>query len=703
MVMDTATMDTAAPENAKIIPREMPDVAEARKQLCASIRAEVEADKKRWEPVFKGMREDMRFASGKQWPNQGDGDDRYVANIVLRHIQQRVAAIYGKNPKTVARRRERLLSTVWDGTHQSLVEAQEAMVMDPMDMAAMQVIADAQKVKVENMMMDRIARSLEKLYEHNVTEQAIDFKTMMKATVRRAITAGVGYVKLTFQRAMKMRPEIEARIADYSERLATVERLSADLADEQHEPDSAETEQLRLAIQALAQEEQILVREGLVFDYPDSTKIIPDRQCRQLRGFLGCDRVTQEYDLTADKIKEIYKVDVTAGGARAYTTGHGDVAREAMSIMTKEDQGPTHLFRVWETYSRPDGLVYVTCDGYPDFLQEPAAPDTWTDRFWPWYPLTFNDVYSEECIYPPSDVSLIRDMQLEVNRARQGLREHRQANRPKTAVSAGKLSDEDKEKLQSHPANAVIELEGLQPGEKVEDVLQPWRNPPIDPALYDTGPAFEDILRTVGVQEANLGGTSGSTATETSIAESSRMSSLSSNVDDMDEMLTEMARVAGQILLDQVQKETVIKVVGPGAVWPEFDRDTIVREIYLEVEAASTGRPNKAAEVQNATQIMPLLMQIPGISPEWIGRELIRRMDDRLDLTDAFAAGVPSIQAMNAAMAKMGGMGGAAPGIGADPSAQGIQGGMNAPGTEPPQTTVGPRAQSADQPNPMMG
>lgn len=696
----------------KMIPREPPEVAGARRLLCARMKAQVEMDKKHWKSAFKKMRDDMKFAAGKQWPNQKDDDDRYVANIVLRHIQQRVAGIYGKNPRIVARRRERLLSTVWDGTHQALTEAQQMLMQNPMDPGALAIIMDAQQVKAQTTMFDRVAETLEKLFTYSLDEQAVDFKTMMKSTVRRAITTGVGYVKMSFHRAMKMRPEIEARLADYSERLATVQQLASDLADEQSLPDSAEAEQLRLAIQALGQEEQILVREGLVFDYPDSTKIIPDRKCKQLKGFLGCDRVTQEYDLTADEIKRIYNLDVAAGGAHAYVIdAHGDVAQQAVAHMQTSGQNEgaedaQHLFRVWETYSRVDGLVYVMCDGYKDFLQEPAPPECYTARFWPWYPLTFNDVYAEDTIFPPSDVALIRDMQEELNRARQGLREHRRANRPKTAVAAGMLSDEDKEKLQDHPANAVLELEALQPGQAIDTVLQVLKGPPIDPALYDTSQSFEDILRTVGAQEANLGGTAGATATETSIAESSRMSAMSSNVDELDEMLTELARNGGQILLSEVTRETVQQVVGEGAVWPEFDRDTIAREIYLEVEAASTGRPNKAAEIQNATQIMPLLLQIPGISPEWVGRELIRRMDDRIDLTTAFAAGMPSIQAMNQMMIRQlmgGGMNtGGAP-AGPDPGGQGMNGAMNAPDPAPPQNNVAARPEGANQMNPMLG
>ncbi|WP_447497402.1 hypothetical protein, partial [Clostridioides difficile] len=80
------------------------------------------AGKKHWKPDFTRMREDQTFAYGLQWDGQkelngskaeSDNADKYVANITLRHVQQRVAALYAKNPKAVARRREQILHTVW--------------------------------------------------------------------------------------------------------------------------------------------------------------------------------------------------------------------------------------------------------------------------------------------------------------------------------------------------------------------------------------------------------------------------------------------------------------------------------------------------------------------------------------------------------------------------------------------------------------
>lgn len=345
-----------------------------------------------------------------------------------------------------------------------------------------------------------------------------------------------------------------------------------------------------------------------------------------------------------------------------------------------DDGNDAKCCAVYEIYSRKDGLVYVLCDGYPDFLREPAAPTTYTDRFWPWFPLTFNDVDHEEDIYPPSDVSLIRDMQMEFNRARQGLREHRKAARPKTIVAGGMVDQEDLDKLENHPDNAVIELNGLQPGQKVDDLLQSFRGPPIDPNLYEVEQLYSDILRTTGVQEANLGGTNRSTATQTQVAEASRTTAMGSNIDDLDDLMTQLSRTGGQILLQELDPDRVKSLVGPGAVWPQMTKQQIVDEIWLEIEAGSTGRPNQAQEIANAERLVPILLQIPGINPEWLAKELIRRLDDRLDLSQAFKSMLPSIMAMNGMARGAGqGIGDGASAPGNAPAMQGGAGANNAP------------------------
>lgn len=676
---DTLTSQAAAPvppvqattpglgEDQTFIDREVPNPSEPRRKLVNRWRDRVTRARKHWEPVFKRMRDNMEFSEGRQWPDmprdQRTRDERYIANICLRHILQRTAELYPNNPVMRAKRTPKLMGQTWDGSQQMLMQAQQASMMSmtvgmPPDPQSAMVLQDAMMTAQFDRLLDRIAKTLEILYEYQLREQPFDFKTCMKMTVRRAIVSGVGYVKLGFQRAMRMSPEIERRISDMSERLAHIERLSAELADDEIQPDSAEAEELRLAIQSLMQEPQIIIREGLTFDYPDSTAIIPDPRCRSLKGFVGADWVAQEYLLTPDEIEEVWMVDVccsyTAYDDDGKSTGYQPAASlDHYRAGGGDDQRPgPQRACVWEIYSRKDGNVYVVCDGYPDFLIEPGPPETELERFWPWFAFVMNEGYDEKNLYTQSDIDLIRDMQLELNRARQGLREHRRANRPKTAVAAGILEEPDLEKLRTHPANALLELNALAPGQKIDDVLQPVKMPAIDPAVYDTAPVFEDVLRVLGSDPADQGNTSDATATEVSVATFSQNTDTSSVIDDLTDMMNFLARSASEVLMLNVSAETCMKVVGPGAVWPQLDRQTISENVYLEVDVGANGPPHRQEDVQMLVQLVPLLQRVPGISPEWLARQLIRRMGDDIDLTEAFAEGLPSMEAMNQLMGR---------------------------------------------------
>ena len=717
--------------NEDLLDRDPPDPSESRKELVAQWSDKVKRAKKYWEPIFNRMKADQDFAAGYQWSKE-EKDDRYTANLTLRIIAQRVAFFYAKNPKFEAFRRQRILNTVWDNEQTTLVSLQQsaaaisqqvaAGVMDPMmaqqaQAQAMPILQDAARVKQEEEQLGKIGKTLELLFRANVDAAPQDFKQMMKMTVRRASTTGVGYLKLGFERVMQKKPEIEQRIADISNRLSTLERISADIHDDQTDENGPEAEQLRLLLNDLKSQTQVVVREGLTFDYPVSTAIIPDPKTMFLREFLGADWVAQEFVLSPNDVKEIYNVDV-GKSFNAYkgvddgvtvTSRSGFVVLQDKTARTDNREGNDgRSCVVWEIWNRKDGLVYTMCDGYTDFLREPASPEVYTDRFWPWFVLTLNEVDHETMIFPPSDVKLIRDMQMDYNRGRQGVREHRRAARPKTVTAAGMIDQEDLEKLSNHPDNAIIELNGLQPGQKVDDLLQAFRGPPIDPNLYDVEQTFTDMMRVSGIQDANIGQAGGSpSATQSNIAEASRATAMGANIDDIDDLLTSFARAGAQILLQEVSVDTVKRIVGEGAVWPDMSRQQIADELWLQIEAGSTGRPNQAQEIANAERIFPMLMQLPGIKPEWLAKELIKRLDDKLDITTAFQSMLPSIIAMNGMASRLA-QGPQAPGgpmdfPGAGP-AQGPAGGSNAPQGPPPGAQRPPDQTGRPPPgNPMPG
>lgn len=644
--------------------------------LQKRISAKIREDKEHFKKDFARMKRDMRIA---MHGHDTDWDDsKYKANITGRHVKTKTAALYAKNPKAVARRAEKIDFTIWDENQQSLMMAFQtiqaaqanaaAAAQGPMlDQAtgvltpapepqlppgfeqAQALVADFQQGMATRMEAQRIAKTLEVLMARAIAEQQpLDFKRSMKQTVRRTCTTGVGYIKLCYQRTMGPAPSTEYRLTDSRERLARLQSLMEEQADEGFD-DQGEVAELQAMIAAMEAEPETVISEGLVFAYPQSTKVIPDRLTQSLVGFVGARHLTVEYLYTTDEVKELFGVDLKKGrGFRGYTAnGQREDGPDQGDMFAGEGGSEkSGLACVWEHFDKASGLVYYICDGHDGFLREPGPPDIYLDQFYPVYALTFNDVESEDKLFPPSDVTLILDLQKEYNRSRDGKREHRRAARPRWVYPKGAFEDDDLDWLASSSAFTATGLK-MDPSRKIQEILQVVPVPGVDPNLYDVNEIMSDMSLVVGSQAALLGASSKATATGDSIAAGASATADGSSVDDLDGFLTAVMRGCGQILMREMSEQTVQRVVGVGAHWPEMTLQEIADELFLEIEAGSTGKPNQAVEIANLEKLLPLLLQIPGINPQWLGKLAIKRLDDRLDLTEAFIDNLPAIVAQN--------------------------------------------------------
>ena len=504
----------------------------------------------------------------------------------------------------------------------------------------------------------------------------LGFKRAMKKLVRRACVTAVGYIELNFEREMGAAPEVVARLNDAKARMERMERLMEEAAEGEVEEDDAEFAELGEMVKALMAEPEVVLREGLVFDFPKSTDVIPDQRCESIVGFEGARHLTVQYMFSPEEVKEHFGVDLGNGYTPWGRKGKDDeetYQKVGDADFENEDLKDKSCVRVFKHYDKVAGLVYYLADGYKDFLREPGPPDVFVEDFWPIYALTFNEV-EDENTFPPSDIELLMSQQEEYNKARQGKREHRYAALPRWGYSKSALQEDDvKGFVLSKPFTATAF--NMAPGQKIGDLIGPIPVPGVDPNLYDTNEIMTDIQLVGGAQDANYGGVAKATATESAIAANATLASDNTAIDDLDEFLSLVARGAGQVLLREMSIDQVKMIAGRGAVWPEgMTLSDIADEIYLEIEAGSSGKPNQAVELDNWQKILPFAIQMPGINPMWLAKETLRRLDDKADLTEAFVSGMPSIIAQNAMQRP----GGAEPG--SDPAAQGDEGADNQAG-----------------------
>jgi hypothetical protein len=621
------------------------DVDPARAALVKEWIARIKDSKQHHEAAFKRMDLCMQVAEDGDEASWVDANN-YVVPIINRHINQAVSQLYAKNPTAIASRKERLMFQIWDGKPESLqmamMQAQAGMQnADPLtgqpmvDPNAMALLAEVAQAQQQMRQLDQMGKTLQILWKYYMDEQTYGYKEQIKAAVRRTKVCGVSYFKLGFQRILEKRPDITSAIEDITSKIKATEATLSEIAAEEMDETRAEVEQLRLNLRDLEEQETLLVREGPVIDFPRAKEIIIDKKCRHLKTFAGAHWIAHEFDMSPREVLETYGVDIK-GEFMGYT--------DKGAVTEKKDDG---CAKVWEVQDKVNQQVFTVIDGYCDFIREPASPDVYLERFFNVFALVFNEIESETKLYPPSDVWLSRHIQKEYNRSREGLREHRIASKPYYVVAAG-MEEADMTRLGSHAAHEVFKIQALLAGQKVEDLVQRGVTAPIDPNLYEVEMHFNDLLRTVGAQEATLGATSDSTATEASIAQNSQNSGLADNADDLDGVLTNLARAGGHLMLMELAKETVVEIVGPGAVWPDVQetRESVAKDLYLEIKAGSSGRPNRAADLANMERGMPFLIQLPGVPPGPLVDKYTGLLD--LDLESIYVEGMPSIQALNA-------------------------------------------------------
>ena len=651
--------------------------------LCKELNDWCVAEREFWAPLFKRIREDQTFAAGKQWPKDYTPrlDDMhvegYVGDVIQQMLNRKTSTLYAKNPTVEAAVRPRIEFSVWDGDQATIdgaraildqaapIQAQAAALNakgiptppEPDEVVhARMIVADYEAGMARRAMLKRIADTATLLIQNQWDNQTPSLLVSAKQLTTRILTSRVGYIKVMYRREMDPNPASEG-VTNMADKLALVRNYLQRVADPDFDPTGPEAKEMELVVaevQAdLQNPDQSIVRtEGVVYDFPPATSIIIDRRCKSLREFAGARRIAHEVFYTVEECETKFGISLRDTGARFYTDDGtpGQKNRNYIELNdTRSDQEKTPKYVcVFDVEDRTTGLNYIVCDGVKDFLQPPEEREPIVRRFWSIVPVVFNvqevefnDPEADVTIFPRSDVRLAMPMQVDINKAGEGLREHRTANRPCWIAVKDKFAPNDFEKLASpRSAHTCLALEGLKDGEKVSDYVQPLPTVAITPELYSTAAAMQAMMDATGVQAADLGQQRpDEKATGQQIAAQQKANSDGSNVDDLDTSLSTVGQMTFEMLIQEMPSATVKQLIGQGATWPDLrsQRLATMSEIYVSIAAGSSGRPNQALEVQNFQQIGPQLaslMHAEGLSLVPLIKEGVRRLGDKLEVDD---------------------------------------------------------------------
>ena len=650
-------------------------------------------ERKFWEPIFKRMRQEEKFAAGNQWPganydNSEPNNEEYIGDTIQQMVNRIQASLYSKNPTPEAVLRERMNVTVWDGKQDTIAAckaligqiAPQAMQAHEAELSGQQVpppppqmqqdIQQAQAIMEdynqgmqEKAMLEKVAHTGELLIKQLWDEQAPDMLACAKQAVAQIIVARVAYIKVMFKRDMETQPaetsnddSLDLKLARFRQMLTAIEND----VNGPNDPRIAEAQLLKKNIDELIQEQkrEQVSDEGIVLDWLKPSSIIVDRRCTCLTEFIGAHRIAHEIMMTVQEAEAKYQLSLRDSGAKIYVEKEDGWKRDEADLPKPDDHAPSDYGRlkvcIFEIQDKDTGLTYTVCDGVKDFMCEPEANAPKVNRFWTIVPIKFNaqvvednDPKSDATIFSRSSVRLAIPMQVNINKAGQEKRTHRMANRPAWItfgnVWAGESGEQDLAAL-GGPRNAhqVFRMTSIGPDMDINKVFAPMPKQPFDQWLYDNAQDSQAMMLATGMQASDMGEQRpDEKATGQNIAAQARATSESSNIDDLNFAWATLAKMMWEMAIapDGMSKEQVVKRVGRGAVWADLPltRDNIANSIYFRIEAGSMGRPNQQAQLQKLNVVMPQLIQMfeaMGKSPEPLAKMLLKELDANIDLDE---------------------------------------------------------------------
>ncbi len=503
----------------------------------------------------------------------------------------------------------------------------------------------------------------------NTHLEKADLKGRAKATVRAALTASYGVVKVMYQRDIRQDPIILGRINDTQDNILQVERLLAELQDEGQRGNlEAKQAELQQLMRALNEKVEITAAEGLVIDRVLTENLLVDPTVCEFWDYKDAGWLAQIIPMKKSDAEATYKVKLDK--AKAYEDGVKGKAKDGRFASAGASLDGDQQIAVLEIWDKRTQTVYTMAEGCDHWLREPYSPPKAGERWYPFFLLPFQLVDGQ--FVAPSLVDLTERLQEEHNQARDGFNKHRDLCKPGW-IAGGDVSEKSIKRYTDSDIGeiTIIDTEG----KPLNQVIQPRQHPPIDPSVYDTSAVRYDWELVTGVQDSQRGSiVKAKTATEASIMQQGLSARVSEFRDQVEDWLQEISQFAAQVLLQELAPPQVERIMGPAQPsikevngiqvevlekpydWPELSREEVFDMVSMRIRAGTTGAPDKQEQQEVWAQVLPLIqglvMQIMQVRSAGgdaeplinLLKETVKRFDERLEV-EQFIPKAPAMPA----------------------------------------------------------
>lgn len=471
-------------------------------------------------------------------------------------------------------------------------------------------------------------------------------KEKVKSQVRAAMLCEVGWVKVSYQKDMRVDPLISTRMNDIQDNIERLKGLTNEL-DEAYLNRDLTIAELQQQLSTLEEGKEKVISSGIVIDkLMTEDVLLLDPTIREFADYTQSSRMAQRVWMDEERFETTFK---RCPSKQAKKWSGNSIPNAAKSEGSNNAEKESTFFAVWEIWDKNANQVLTWCQGEDGWCREPYSPTTIGRRWYPFFGLCFNPVDGQ--VYGLSDVELLVKLQEEYNETREKFAEHRRYSIPITVVRAGgSLSEEDVANIKKAKPGDTVVIGGDSSVPLTNDINS-LQGPPIDPALYDVQVIRADIEMVSGASDAARGMVlTAKTATEAEIMQQGLVSRTAERQDTIEDMIEEMATYSIELLTGELEINEVVRFAGDKAVWPtDKNIDGIFDNLNLEIRAGSTGKPNKSQDREQWVQLLPQIQsamdKIMALRQAGqndmadamveLAKESLRRFDERIDL-DAF-------------------------------------------------------------------
>ncbi|MFO7306823.1 MAG: hypothetical protein C0P74_015040 [Gammaproteobacteria bacterium] len=584
---------------------------------------------------------DRRYAAGTANP-----DKAVTTNLVGNYIDILVDYLYARNPDVSCRPAEEVMSAM---PEEPLVPPSPPDPADPLAVEqfvrAQAEFEQARAARAQQELARRQARAerqdlaatlqivIAKLWKRGKLKKAV------RRQVRSVLSTGVGWIKALMIVDTAKDPQIQQQLNDLRDNLARIAAKRKELEEAVPEDLELAERELQEQIDGLEPRLEVIVSKTFVVDFCPAETVQVSTDVAYLDDYLDASWIGNVIYVRKSDLRAMFPrlTDEEIKGATTYYMrspreslrpdeavedmvpglGEFEAARADLFVSSKGsgsgDEESEPFAAVVEIWDRKANNIKTMVEGVKRWAREPYQPRFATSRYYPYFYLAFYDVDGQR--HPQSMSQRLAKLQDEYEDTRSKFRLTRKRATPGVLFHKGQVSAENARDIERATEQEYVGIDPTNPAADLNTLFAPKPIAVGDMGLYDTSAIIRDMEKISGVQEALQSSAArrpSKTATEAEIEQSGFSQRVQADQDSIDEMLTELAQYTAELALQALTGDEVRRIAGLDAFWPEpgtLPLEDLTSLVEVDIEAGSTGRPNRSSERQAWATMLPMIRQ----------------------------------------------------------------------------------------------